>query len=83
MALSETVQESMREAESHLRNALSFAARTERPNTVSHIAKLIAGIDNIISAEEVISKLEEREPGSTGMFGIQFNPELYDDDDED
>ena len=30
MALSETVQESMREAESHLRNALSFASKPYR-----------------------------------------------------
>ena len=60
MALSETVQESMREAEIHLRNALSFASRTERPNTVSHIARLIADIDNIICADEMIDKLENR-----------------------
>ena len=31
MALSEQVEDSMREAESNLRNALSFAARTEKP----------------------------------------------------
>ena len=58
MALSETVQESMREAETHLRNALSFAARTERPNMVAHIAKLVAQIDNIISADEILSSVE-------------------------
>ena len=69
MALSETVLTSMRDAESHLRNALSFAARTERPNTVSHIAKLVAGIDNIISAEEIIGKIENRELDSRGTFG--------------
>ena len=69
MALSETVLTSMRDAESHLRNALSFAARTERPNTVSHIAKLVAGIDNIISAEEIIDKIENRELDSRGTFG--------------
>ena len=69
MALSETVKESMREAESHLRNALSFAARTERPNIVAHIAKLIAGIDNIITADDLIDKLEDRTSGSSDMFG--------------
>ena len=68
MALSETVQESMREAESHLRNALSFASRTERPNIVAHIAKLIAQIDNIISADEMLDKMEGREPDSDGRF---------------
>jgi len=73
MALSETVQESMREAELHLRTALSFASRTERPNIVAHIAKLIAQIDNIISADEILDKMEGREPDSDGMFGTFYN----------
>ena len=73
MALSETVQESMREAESHLRNALSFASRTERSNIVAHIGKLIAQIDNIISADEMLDKMEGREPDSDGMFGTFYN----------
>ena len=73
MALSEPVQESMREAETHLRNALSFASRTERPNMVAHIAKLIAQIDNIISADEILDKMEEREPGSSGTFGSFYH----------
>tara|TARA_R100000742_G_C4259844_1_gene77656 strand:+ start:707 stop:937 length:231 start_codon:yes stop_codon:yes gene_type:complete len=72
MALSETVLTSMRDAESHLRNALSFASRTERPNTVSHIARLIADIDNIICADEMIDKIEHREFGSSGTFGTFF-----------
>ena len=79
MALSETVQESMREAEIHLRNALSFASRTERPNTVSHIAKLIAQIDNIISADEILDSMRDRETDIDGMFGKFYN---CDDDDE-
>ena len=73
MALSETVQESMREAETHLRNALSFAARTERPNMVAHIAKLVAQIDNIISADEILDKIEERQTGSNGTFGSFYH----------
>ena len=36
MALSEQVEDSMREAESNLRNALSFAARTEKPFIAKH-----------------------------------------------
>ena len=60
MALSETVLTSMRDAESHLRNALSFASR------------LIADIDNIICADEMIDKIEHREFGSSGTFGTFF-----------
>ncbi len=73
MALSEPVQESMREAETHLRNALSFASRTERPNMVAHIAKLVAQIDNIISADEILDKMEERQTGSNGTFGSFYH----------
>ena len=73
MALSEPVQESMREAETHLRNALSFASRTERPNMVAHIAKLIAQIDNIISADEILDKIEERQTGSNCTFGSLYH----------
>ena len=38
MALSNQVAESMRDAQSDLRNALAFAARSERPMVVSVIA---------------------------------------------
>tara|TARA_R100000008_G_C3567039_1_gene159712 strand:- start:360 stop:593 length:234 start_codon:yes stop_codon:yes gene_type:complete len=69
MALSDTVQESMRDAEKSLRNALSFASRTERPHMVAHIAKLIAQIDSIISADELLDQIDEREPGSRGTYG--------------
>jgi len=41
MALSESVENSLREAEASLRNALAFAARQEKP----FIAKNIADMD--------------------------------------
>jgi len=44
MALSESVQESLNEAASSLRNALAFAARGERPLVCSQIANLIKEI---------------------------------------
>ena len=43
MALSKTVEDSLKEAESSLRNALAFAARGERPLVCSQIANLIKG----------------------------------------
>jgi len=63
MALSESVETSLREAESALRNALAYAARQEKPFVGKHIAELIMEIDNLISADKLIDKLEERMNG--------------------
>ena len=41
MAMSEKVEEHLREAEASLRNALSYAARTEKPMVTSSIADVI------------------------------------------
>ena len=46
MALSESVEASLKEAEASLRNALAFAARTEKPMVTSVIADLIKNIDS-------------------------------------
>ena len=77
MALSETVIESLKEAESSLRNALSFASRTERPSTVAHIAKLMSKIDTIIHTDDVLDMLEEREsnPNSRGHWTMLHEDE--------
>ena len=40
MALSKSVEESLKEAEASLRNALSYAARQERPMVCSVIADM-------------------------------------------
>ena len=48
MPLSEQVESSLIEAQEDLRNALSFAARTEKPYISKHIADMLANIDNII-----------------------------------
>jgi len=62
MTLSTQVEESLREAQSDLRNALSFAARTEKPYVSKHIADLLASIDNIIDASSLIERLEQDLP---------------------
>jgi len=59
MALGNQVNESLNEAVSHLRNALAFAARGERPVTCTQIAKLISDIEHIGSFDSIIDKLEE------------------------
>ena len=58
MALSEQVEESMREAEGSLRNALSFAARTEKPFIAKHISEMIHLIDEIIHADAFFDKID-------------------------
>ena len=59
MALGKQVQESLKEAEASLRNALAFAARQERPIVCTTIAKLINEIDHIGSFDGILDKLEE------------------------
>ena len=49
MALGNQVEESLKEAEQSLRNALAFAARGERPIVCSQIAKLISDIESVES----------------------------------
>jgi hypothetical protein len=69
MALGQQVEESLKEAEGNLRNALAYAARTERPMVVSVIADLVNRIDSVISTDELLDKLENRKEGSSGKWG--------------
>jgi len=73
MALSKTVEDSLKEAESNLRNALAFAARSERPMVCSVIADLISKIDSVKSTDSILDKLEDRKPGDSGFFGPFFD----------
>ena len=72
MALSQSVEESLREAEASLRNALAYAARQERPMVCSVIADLIHRIETLQSTDAILDKLENRKPGSNGFFGTMF-----------
>tara|TARA_B100001250_G_C19292905_1_gene568332 strand:- start:308 stop:502 length:195 start_codon:yes stop_codon:yes gene_type:complete len=58
MALSETVEESLRDAQSDLRNALAFAARSEKPYISKHIADMLANIDNLCAVTELLDATE-------------------------
>ena len=73
MALSETVKSSLRDAQEDLKNALAYSARTEKPFVSKHIADMLAQIDNIIDASEVIDKIESRKNGDSGFFGTFFD----------
>ena len=59
MALSEQVESSLRDAQEDLRNALSFAARTEKPYISKHIADMLSNIDNIITIAPILEKVED------------------------
>jgi hypothetical protein len=69
MALGQQVEESLKEAESNLRNALAYASRTERPMVVSVIADLISRIDSVIHTDALLDKLENRKEGDRGIWG--------------
>jgi hypothetical protein len=58
MALSQSVEESLREAESHLRNALAFAARQESPYVSCVIADMISKLDQLIQTDKFLDKVE-------------------------
>lgn len=75
MALSKTVEESLKEAESSLRNALAYAARQERPMVCSIIADLISRIESLQSTDALLDKLESRKFGDSGYFGSFFGKE--------
>jgi hypothetical protein len=72
MALSESVEASLREAEQNLRNALAYAARQERSMVCSVIADLISRIDSVMDTDALLDKLENRKPGDSGFFGTFF-----------
>ena len=59
MTLSNQVKDSLREAQSHLRNALSFAARTESPHVAKHIADMLSNIEAIIDVNHFLEELEK------------------------
>ena len=73
MALSESVETSLKEAEASLRNALAYAARQERPMVCSVIADMISRIESLQATDSILDKLEIRKPGDNGMFGSFFD----------
>lgn len=72
MALSQSVEESLKEAEASLRNALAYAARQERPMVCSVIADLIQRIETLQTTDSLLDKLENRKQGDSGFFGTFF-----------
>ena len=59
MALSQSVTESLDEASASLRNALSYAARQERPIVCNTISELLCRIDSMKSFDGILDSLEK------------------------
>jgi len=72
MALSNQVQENIKEAEGYLRNALHWAAKNERPVVCTTISKVIQEIETLQSFDSLMDKLESRIQGDSGDFGSFF-----------
>jgi hypothetical protein len=70
MALSQSVQEAIGEAQSNLRNALAYAARNERPLVCSSIAEIMTKLDSIEKYDDLFDSLEKKTDG--GDFGNLF-----------
>tara|TARA_B100000965_G_scaffold280302_1_gene238131 strand:- start:52991 stop:53185 length:195 start_codon:yes stop_codon:yes gene_type:complete len=56
--LTRQVESSLRNAQEDLREALAFAARTEKPWVSKHIADMLANIDNVVDADQLLSDVE-------------------------
>jgi|TARA_B100000035_G_scaffold102313_1_gene86755 hypothetical protein len=59
MALANQITESLKDAETNLRNALAFAARSERPFVAKAIATMITDIDNLTHLDQCFDTMEE------------------------
>jgi hypothetical protein len=73
MALSDSVNESLDDATSSLRNALAFAARNEKPLICREIASLILKIESVKQSEKVLDMLDTHKKGNNGLFGSFFD----------
>ena len=56
MALSKQVKDSLEAGQEHLKDALAFAARTEKPYISTHIADMLAKIDALVDIETFLEE---------------------------
>ena len=57
MPLTPQVETSLRDAQSNLRNALSFSARTEKPYVSKHIADMLSNIEAVIDIDKFVEEV--------------------------
>ena len=60
MTLSKPVEDSLREAQKHLQDALASSARTEKPFISRHTASFSADIDNLIDAQDMMEYIRNQ-----------------------
>ena len=73
MALSQSVQDALIDAQSSLRNALAYAARNERPVVCNSIAKIMAELETIEKYDQLFDSLEQNQGEEGGSsFGKFF-----------
>lgn len=73
MALSSKTLEHLLESESHLRAAIKFAAVNEKPMVVKQLSDILHSMEQCKNIDKIMDMLENRDPGSSGMFGSFFN----------
>ena len=59
MALSKKVDEYLVEAQGNIRNALAYAARSERPVTINALGRLLNDIEALSKFDDLFDKLDQ------------------------
>lgn len=59
MALSKKVEDYLLEAQGNIRNALAYAARSERPVTINALGKLLNDVEALIKFDDLLDKLDQ------------------------
>lgn len=75
MALSEKVEDKLKEAEGVLRDSLYWASKNEKPMTINAISKIIVEIDYLLKMDKFNDKLEDlmnKKNGDNPFFGGLF-----------
>ena len=73
MTLSRQTLDHIEEAESHIRAAIKSAAVNEKPLVVKQLAQLLLDMEQCKKFDEIMDMIDNRDPGSSGMFGSFFN----------
>ncbi len=73
MALSEKVEDKLKEAEGVLRDSLYWASKNEKPATILSISKIINELDYLIKMDKINDRMEDMLKKQGGdMFGGLF-----------
>jgi hypothetical protein len=73
--LTNQVEESLKEAEGCLRNALHWSAKNEKPFVSSAISEMICRIDSLIKTDALMDQIENHMKGNgedKGSWGTFF-----------